>query len=412
MGKRRLSRLFLALLALSPALVTAQEVVDFAEFQRPRRMIYFFRATEDEFTPVDRFVLYSSVLMAVGNANPNVVVLESPDPEVPETEAGKHELARVINADAWLYVNATGGMENIRVEVETFDILTLEVKGRTVIEPGFPLDHRQLSRGFWDALVETVSTSYGAVMDTLEVTVRGLPGTQVTGLTAVPLKIEEQGLLTLTLPNPATYTMLAQAPGYYPKEITFYLGYESMSMDLEQSRAARFAVDTYLNNLQFLGARFWFFPIPATLYLRLGVTAYALGLYLVDGTPSIVAGNPLTWVGLDTGVFFIRPGGSVRLYAGAGAFLRIVHAVGLFGFEPTAPGGFEGTLGLEASPWISPRFFVEYAPVLYLSPDPAEFRRRTFPTSLYPGGVVPGYLFLEGAILDYRNVSVGIRFSW
>lgn len=409
---RRIASLLLALLAAPVAWTQDNDVVEFAEFARPRRMIYFFQANLDEFSAADRFVLYSSVLMAAGNANPNVVVLESPDPEVPETEAGKHELARVIGADAWLLVSASGGMENIRVELETFDILTLEVKGHEVIEPGIPLDHRQLSRGFWDGLRTTLVDQYGAVVDTLEVTVNGLPGTEITGLTAVPLRVEEPGVLTLTLPNPATYTLVATSPGYYPKEETFYLGYDAITLDLDQKRAAVLGVDSYLNNFQFLGARFWYFPIPATLYLRLGVTAYALGLYLVDGTPSIVSGNPLTKIGLDAGVFFTRPGRNLRVYAGAGAFLRLVHDVELFGFEPTAPAGFEATLGLEFSPWLSPKIFAEYSPMVYLSPDPQEFLRRTFPSSLYPGGRVPGYLFLTKAIIDYRNFSVGIRFSW
>jgi len=383
-------------------------VVKYAEFARPRRMIYYFQADPEEFNSFDRSVLYRSVLMAVGSANPNVVLLESPESEVPATQQGMEELARQIDADCWLRVSLTGGMANARIEVETFDILKQQRFGAQVIEPGYPLDYRTVSNGFWDSVTNTIRTDYGAVVDTLRVTVEGVPGTRVAGLGSKELVLGEGGALEITLPNPATYTIDAVAPGFYPVKRTFYLGYDALVEKLDQVRAARFGVDVDMNALQFPGARFWYFPVPATLYVRGGFTTYAIGMYFINSTPSILRGNPLTRLEAGAGWFFSPPGRNIRLYAGGDLGLRIAHGVGDFGIDPYAPVAADITAGIEYSPGVHLRFFAEYSPTVYYTPDSAQFRLVSFPG----GEAVPGYLFFQGYSVDIRSFRVGIRYTW
>lgn len=383
-------------------------VVTYAEFARPRRMIFYFQANPEEFSSFDRSVLYRSILMTVGPANPNVVFFESPEVEVPPTQAGMEELARQIDADCWLRVVASGGMANARIEVETFDILKQKRFGAQVIEPGYPLDYRTVSQGFWDSVAETIKKDYGAVVDTLGVRIQAVPGTRVAGLGPKALVVTGKGTLELTLPNPATYTIVASAPGYYPVERTFYLGYDPVVEKLDQTRAARFAADVAFDALQFPSARFWYYPIPATLYVRGGITTYAVGMYLINSTPSILRGNPLTRFEAGAGWYFTPPGRRMRFYAGADINLRLAHGSSFFGIDPYAPAGADLAAGVEYSPTVHLRLFAEYTPVIYYTPDSSQFRLVSF-----AGGDSPfGYLFLNGFSIDLRDFRLGVRMSW
>lgn len=180
-------------------------------------------------------------------------------------------------------------------------------------------------------------------------------------------------------------------------------------------------MDTYFNNLQFPGSRFWYFFTLAEFFLRGGLTTYAIGLYLVDSTPSVFESSPPTNIKLSTGIYLSPPEADLRFYAAGGLFLRLVHSIVrdaddqlevTFGAEEAAPFGLELAAGAEYSPWLGFKFFFEYAPQLYYTADGEEFQQRTFPTALYPDGVVPGWWFPQYVALDYRNTVVGFRISW
>ncbi len=398
-----------------------EPIVEFATFSRPRRMIFFFEVTEDTLTEYDRFVLYNSIMATAGSANPDVIVLEAPDTAVPPTLEGKHDLARIIDADAWLYVSIAGSMDDLRAEIETFDILRQTYHGALTIQPGVRTDARTLSRGFWDPIAETIRSSYGQVVDTVEVRITAQPGTRITGLAETAIELDGTEI-TVPLPNPATYTYRAELVGHYPIDDTFYLGFDSVQIELEHIRGARWGVELYGNNIQFPGMNVTRYLIPATAFVRTGFTTYALGVYLVEGfsgNAPLVSGNPLTNLSAHAGLYFSEPGRDLRWYGGGGAFLRLVHDFAadadggpVFGVEPTAPFGFTPFAGIEYSPWLSLRFFVEYAPLLYRTVDSDEFRARSFPLHLYPDGRIPGYLFFDSFALDFRNVAVGVRFMW
>ena len=81
-----MQRGLLAVLLLSAALGLgpARPAVGQDALARPRYMLYLFDAEEDAFTEREEFLLYNAVLTETAAATDAVVVLESPDPEVPD----------------------------------------------------------------------------------------------------------------------------------------------------------------------------------------------------------------------------------------------------------------------------------------------------------------------------------------
>src|SRR6056297_2613124 len=151
--------LFLLIITVSFAQDSAQSAEDRSidDFARPRRMIYFYETEPESLSSFDRFLLYNSILTSVSAASSSVVVVESPDIDVPITQEGREELARRVDADAWLYVYVAGGLDDLTVRSGLYDMTAGEEVAETIIRPGFPITYRTLARGFWDELAEAVN---------------------------------------------------------------------------------------------------------------------------------------------------------------------------------------------------------------------------------------------------------------
>ncbi len=93
--KRRWPGLSLLLLSLCAVAAGAQQAQENTQaststaFGRPRFMIYLFDAEPGTLSTTERFLLYNSILAAATEANPDVVLLESPDETVPQTPEAK-----------------------------------------------------------------------------------------------------------------------------------------------------------------------------------------------------------------------------------------------------------------------------------------------------------------------------------
>lgn len=139
------------LLTVFPLSLNAQENVsasvseNLEHFGRPRYMLYFFESEEETLSDEQTFILYSSILTTIAEANDDVVIVESPDTAVPWNKEGKEELAQRVNADCWIAVNASGGFENLTVTVDIFDILRQKNTGEIVIRPGFVTEFRTIA---------------------------------------------------------------------------------------------------------------------------------------------------------------------------------------------------------------------------------------------------------------------------
>jgi hypothetical protein len=410
--------LAVAVLLLAAAAAGAQDeqaktaTTSSGAFGRPRFMIYLFQAEQDTLSPEEKFVLYNSILAAATEANPDVILLESPDQTVPSTPEGKQELARRINADCWLSVTASGGFANLTIQVETFDILRQETFGDEIIRPGFVVDFRTISRGFWERVVSTIKTSYGRIVDLSTFTIHGRPGTDLTGVPGGPYRLDNTGTLVQKIPYPSSFTMKAQAKGYYDTERSLFLGLDPLTVSLDQVAKPHIGAELRLSSFQFPGVRFWWYIIPAQLFLRLGLTTEYLGFYPIDNAPSVVVvGAPLSQVELDAGLFVSPAENLLRFFVGAGGYLRFSHPPApTFAIDTdAAPGAVTLSLGAEFSPSRRIRFVMDYEPAFILAPDPRQFINLSFVANSFPSGDVPGYIVLPWGMFDLRNLYLGLR---
>jgi len=383
-----------------------------AVFGRPRFMIYLFEAEQDTLSAEERFVLYNSILASAAEANPDVVLLESPDPVVPATREGKEELARRINADCWLSVSASGGFANLTIQVETVDILRQETFGQEIIRPGFVVDFRTVSRGFWDKVVAAIKSSYSRIVDLSTLTVHGVPGTELTGIPGGPYRIDASGTLVQKIPYPSSFTMKARANGYYDTGQSLFLGIDPLNIALNQVAKPRFGAEVRLSSFQFPGVELWWYILPAQVFARLGFTTQMLGLYPIDNAPSVVAiGAPLSQLELDAGLFVSPAENLLRFYVAAGGYLRFSHppAPSFAVDTEGAPGAVTLSLGVEYSPSRRLRFVIEYQPAFILASNPRRFIDLSFVANSFPSGQVPGYVVLPWGLFDLRNLYLGLR---
>ncbi len=383
-----------------------------AAFGRPRFMIYLFEAEQDTLSAEEKFVLYNSILASATEANPDVVLLESPDPTVPTTQQGREELARRINADCWLTVSASGGFANMTIQVATFDILRQETFGQELIRPGFVVDFRTISRGFWDKMAAAIKASYSRIVDLSTLTVHGRPGTELTAVPGGPYRIDASGTFVQKIPYPSSFTMKARADGYYDTEQSLFLGIEPLNISLNQVAKPRFGVEVRLSSFQFPGAEFWWYILPAQVFVRLGFTTELFGIYPIDNAPNVLAvGSPLSQLELDAGLFISPPENLLRFYVAVGGYLRFSHPPApTFSVDTVgAPGAITLSLGMEYSPSRRLRFIVEYQPAFILASNPQQFINLSFVANSFPSGQVPGYVILPWGLFDFRNLYLGLR---
>jgi len=384
-------------------------------FGRPRYMIYFFQAEQDTLSPPQEFVLYNSILAAVAEANRDVVILESPDRGIPATQEGKEELSRRINADSWLSVVASGGFSNPTIEVETYDILRQKTYGQEIIRPGFVVDYRTISMGFWDNLVKAIKDNYARVVDLSTLTVHGRPGTTLDGIPGGPYTVDSSGTWSRQVPYPSAFTVRARAGGYYDVNRPLFLGIEPQVVDLDQVKKPWFGAEVNLSSLQFPGFRAWFSVVPASIFVRVGITTQLVGVYLIDNAPGLlVTGAPLSLLELDGGIYLNPPEQLLRFYVAAGGYLRVTHPPApSFAIDSNAaPGAITISLGGEFSPSRRIRFVAEYQPAFILASDPNKFISLSFVPNSFPSGSVPGYVVLPWGLFDLRNLYVGMRIDF
>ncbi len=419
--KRRWPGLSLLLLSLCAVAAGAQQAQENTQaststaFGRPRFMIYLFDAEPGTLSTTERFLLYNSILAAATEANPDVVLLESPDETVPQTPEAKEELARRINADCWLAVSESGGFSNLTIQVETYDILRQQAFGSQIIRPGFVVDSRTISHGFWDKMVETIKTSYSRIVDVTTLTVHGVPGTELTGVPGGPYRIDKSGTLEQKIPYPSSFTMKARAGGYYDVDQPLFLGIEPVSLSLNQVAKPRFGTEVALSSFQFPGVRFWWYVLPAQVFVRLGVTTELFGFYPIDNSPSVVVvGSPLSQAGLDVGLYVSPAESLLRFFVAAGGYLRFSHPPApSFAIDTqAAPGAITLSLGAEYSPSRRLRFVADYQPAFILASNPQQFINLSFVANSFPSGQVPGYIILPWGLFDLRNVYLGLRLDF
>ncbi|MFP4431964.1 MAG: hypothetical protein ACLFPV_11995 [Spirochaetaceae bacterium] len=405
---------------MSPGALGAQELGAEAgdpedALARPRFMVYFFEVEPDTLTPEQEFLLYNSILTEVAIANEAVVILESPDPDVPSSQVGKEDLAQSIDADSWLHVIASGGLENLTIEFETFDMLRRESTGREIIRPGFVIDYRVLSVGLWDPMVTALEENYERVVNRTMVTISAAPGTRIRGLPGETREVGPAGRLAVSVPSSSTLSLETELPGHYQETRDLFVGIDPMTLDFDQVEKPDYGIDFRLSSLQFPGLRFWYFVVPSEIFVRAGLSTQAIGFYPIDNTESLIrSGSTLSFFEVDGGMYITPPEELFRLYATLGGYLRFVHpSLGEISLErDAAPGAITAGIAAEFSSSRRIRFFLEYQPAFILASDPDRYIDVSFIVNRYPNGKVPGIYALGYGLFDLRNLLIGVRYDF
>ena len=401
------------------ASLSAQDLLGDPEdaLARPRYMLFLFEIEPDTLSEQQEFLLYNSIVSVTSAATDAVVLLESPDFDVPPTQAGKESLAQSVNADSWLHVIVNGGFENLVVEVETFDLLRRRTIGREIIRPGFVIDYRVLSVGLWQTIKTTLQTEYRRVVPSTVLTVAALPGSRVLGLPDGPHVVNDTGRVAVPLPVSSVHNLVVDLSGHYREQRSIFVDIDPITLSFTQFVKPRFGIDVRIASFQFVGAHFWYYLIPAQLFVRTGVTTQAFGFSPVENSSRLLQrGAQLSEVSIDAGVYLTPAERLLRFYTGAGCYLRIAHpSLAGVRLERDASHGVAITAMLagEFSSSRRLRFFLEYAPSYIFADDPKHFLDLSFSRSTETEkNDIPGLVVTGKGLFDLRKVYLGARWDF
>jgi hypothetical protein len=409
---RRAGRTLFLLLALFAACSGALAQPSSSAIQRERRLLLFFSVRpEAALRPEEQRLMYESLLLQLSSSGSGFLVMESRNAEVPGTDRERTEKALAEEADAWVWVEVTGGLNAFAYSLSSYDLLTRKKSIETRLGKDTPVRLRDLQRRLWQEAAALLGEAYKLIEYGTEVTFKAAPGTRISGLLKEPLAIGESGALTVALPNPSLYGYRAACRGYYPLRGHFNLKDQPLELELRQEKADRWILDAGLNTMNFLSLGAGIFVLPNYLYFKLGVVPYLAGLFFSGSDDSYVESTvfysaPLTLLSLQAGYYFNAEDARVRFYAGVGAGIRLLHTVPYFGLDPISPVALQLTAGFEIPLFRSIRGYFEYIPTIYLTGEP-ELLRASFPA----GHRAFNYLFASWMGLDFMNYSLGVRFQ-
>ncbi|PKL10147.1 MAG: hypothetical protein CVV51_00070 [Spirochaetae bacterium HGW-Spirochaetae-7] len=257
------------------------------------------------------------------------------------------------------------------------DPLTGEVLAEGVVEGREPTA-RDLAEFWWIAVADAAEAALPKVRKTL-VRIEGHPGTVITGQTGKDrgglaeggLVIPDSGFLEIPLRVPGTYPWRATSKGAYPERGYFGALEQGVSLAIPRRPIRPWSLEAGLYMGQFpdfwairsLGDDRWF--------LRIGLTQFLAGIYLVDEeygteTPSVLLSLPLVQPGLGFGGYLLPRDAYVRPYWNLGAFARLLFIKDLSPrFDPVAPMGTMAALGGEWAISGRAAVFFEFGPAFY-----------------------------------------------
>jgi hypothetical protein len=386
-----------------------------ANEERTRRLLLFFELEpQANFSREQELLLYESLLVRLASASRKVAIKEYPSRAPGASDRERTTLARSLGADSWLRVDLSGDWLSVVVRASSYDLIGQAMAFAFELRKPMRRGAVDLERDFWDEVNAAVDGYYSqaAANRTVsgEVLFQARPGTRIIGAGPGPLVADADGLARAEVQVPTTLSVRATRLGQYPLEAKYYLNLPQTTVKLEQSPGSRFAVEAYLNNLIFPGFEFSYYLIPGLFYLRTGLTTYLFGLLLTDSgskaADSLVISRGLNLLDLGIGIYLNDADRDLRVYAGLGAFLRLMTSLVHVGLEPIAPWGLEAALGLEYSRRPARRFYLELTPLLYFTSRP-----QLMFASFSPDYSLAGYAFLPWGVFHFLNLRLGFRWQ-
>lgn len=382
-----------------------------------RRITVFFDVGEriDEDPALTRF-LYESMLVSLHRENPRTEFVDGGDVS---TDAARADRARSTSSDAWLsvLVGADAEAGGYRVSMRSVSLYT----GQSVLELSYTApvvdSERSQALRLWNSGARAVSQAYSTVSRESAVVIRGEPGTDIVGLTARPLRMQQEEL-RVRLPQPGVHSFVAESSLYFPQPVEFFLGGRETEVFLNQDRRSRVLLSVYGQEFSYLGVDVSVMLRQPYVFARAGFYTFGLGVVpFVDGdsdrangfdSPELIVSEPLTNLRLLIGTYWNGTEGLLRVYTAAGPLLRLLTTGGFSGVEPIAPWGVEGVNGIEFFPRRKVRVFFEHSPALMVAAEP-DLLREQFADYEGPN---PIYLEQNAGYLDLQSFRLGVRFQW
>ncbi len=328
-------------------------------------------------------------------------VLRARDESAYFDEANRQDCALVLE------IAAAGASGSRRVEWRYLDALSRDVLAEGAYEAPEPTE-RDLSGFFWDEVVAALPAAVSRVRYTA-FTLKGKPGSEVSGFSPKPLIVPESGELEIVADAPSTYRWRATVPGSYPAGGVFaFFGTEGSTLELPDEALPRWSFDVGLLMGQFPVLRYErrFFSDRA--FAGIELVSYSPGILLPrdpppEGGPSIFVFLPLVQPGFRLGARLAPADAAFRPYVSTGAFARFSFpGFRLFMLDPIAPFGLSPAIGVEYGTSRKLVVWAEAAMHWYFGPN------GYLVAASNPGNVffVKGYTAIE-----IPHVRFGVRFA-
>jgi hypothetical protein len=378
----------------------------------PRRlMLAVTRPQGSKFTPGDALMIARSLHQRLQDADGQLIVVETPERPAPATPESMGAAARDAGADSWMLLTLGGQWTSARLGIRAEDLLSNSLVADFSATRTTWTSPASLPGETWADAVEAVAGKFpmvesavppGADEQLARLTIKALPGSVVTGLGSAPIRIDSNGSAFRMLPAAREYSLRTSLPGYRIVTQKIFLSGDR-ELTVEQKKSSRWGLDVSLSDSRAPGMDFTMAIPTLSLFVRLGVTTYALALALSQ--TEVFLSDPLTNVELRAGIYLSPEDRFFRFYTGLGGFARIVHAKNTAPmFDPVAPLGFMLLIGTELPISALGRLYFEYTPSIYPTGMPDALR-----ASLGPDNAPPGWLFASSAGFNLLSFRVGYR---
>jgi hypothetical protein len=216
---------------------------------------------------------------------------------------------------------------------------------------------RFLDPGFWHELVMHVQEGVRllAHVSPTTLTLTGMPGATVSGLSESGEILDEEGRLSVLVVPFQTYDLLLQFPGYRDQHVVVTPTLEDLTLLVPQEKYPRHTITLSLHELAFPSVEYSYFDDTTTWFGSVGFTSYAGGLtpftaYTADPEDKergLFTSLPLLRANILGGMLFRDRDQRLRFWIQGGGFIRWHYPEGSWGLEPTLPFGGMVRLGVD-----------------------------------------------------------------
>jgi hypothetical protein len=430
----------LLVLFLTVSLLPAQEA-ETVSGSVPWKIMLFYRDESASPVEAESRLLYESLINTLRGVREDVFIVEAQPLPGPDTDDERSSLARRSACAGWMLVTLGGG-EDLRVSYGLYNALSMEYAAQKSFTAPRP-QIREITHLFWQ---ETASEFLELPEREWNPSYRihGLPGTRIRLNRKLRFRLNNEGVLELHLPLPATYGIRAEKFGWEPLEEAHLFLETGGDIQLEQKRNDRFALNFSLFDGMFPDFAFSYGIVPGHLFAEAGLTffhtlfdlgpmantnadnefnSYPFYSILAQAMPSLFLVRPRqlpfyssakpakVLVNFNFGLKwrFRQPDKLIRPYLGLGMAARIWFDPFI---DPKVPYGLFPVLGMDSFITGKFRFFMELQPTFYYMTGSMPVDMSIWYIENYVGNLIPG-LFVNNSEHWFftGHFRIGVRWS-